>query len=65
MLLKISLAVGLVLLVTAPWFLSRSRSRSGDAGLGSDGATRFGDIGDHSDHHAGADGGHSDGGGSH
>ena len=67
MLVKIFIVVGLVLLVIAPWILSRERLRQTGGGLGSDGAGATGDGGCYGDHHGGCDGGHAgdNGGGSH
>jgi len=67
-LVKIFIVVGLVLLVIAPWVLSRERFSQPGAGLGSDGAGATGDGGCYEDHHGGCDGGgHAggDGSGSH
>jgi hypothetical protein len=66
MLLKVSIAIGLVILVSLPWFISRKGPAGPDGLGGSDGGGMGGDSwGSHD--HGGHDGGHGggDGGGSH
>lgn len=57
---KVLIAIGLIALVTAPWFLSRP-NRTRNDGIGSDGAGASDGDG-YSHHHSGDHGGYDGGG---